>query len=67
MRRQISVLIFRSGTKFLLLVVMGAPTEHWIHAGGRRNAPVNTTLNINEQWPYSFKLTGTVPENSIVH
>lgn len=56
------------GTKFLWLVVMGAPTEHWIHAGGRgrRNATVHTTSNADEQWPYCFKLTGTVPENSIV-
>ncbi len=86
-------------TKFLWLVVTGAPTDHWMHAGargfGRRrastnastnattnatassitNAPANTnagatvtaSVSANEQWPYSFKLTGTTPDDSIVH
>ncbi len=60
-----------ANTKFLWLVVTGAPTEHWIHVGargGRRGgaAPAANT-NANEQWPYSFKLTGTAPDDSIVH
>jgi hypothetical protein len=84
-----------ANTKFLWLVVMGAPTEHWMHVGRRgfgggrggrgsatTNAIANATTNgiantndiasrpggpSNEQWPYSFKLTGTTPDNSIVH
>lgn len=56
-------------TKFLWLVVMGAPTEHWIHAGGRggRGGNANAAANANEQWPYQFKLTGTSPDDSIIH
>ena len=56
-------------TKFLWLVVSGAPTEHWIHPGGRRGRFGGATNSIpsNEQWPYSFKLTGTEPDESIVH
>jgi hypothetical protein len=56
-------------TKFLWLVVTGAPTEHWIHPGGRRGRSGGATNSIpsNEQWPYSFKLTGTEPDESIVH
>ncbi len=108
-----------ANTKFLWLVVMGAPTEHWIHVGSRgggrggrggpttnTNATSNTIValdatnttaiagtantaslsnfrtnagtmasinrggaasNANEQWPYCFKLTGTTPDDSIVH
>jgi len=89
-----------ANTKFLWLVVMGAPTEHWIRVGargGRRggaattnattNAATNSTTNSNaitnsttnsnaranvnasvsEQWPYKFKLTGTAPDDSIIH
>jgi hypothetical protein len=79
-----------ANTKFLWLVVMGAPTEHWVRAGrgggggagrgGRRGAaatnattnvtasvPVAAPVNTTEQWPYAFKLTGTGPEDSIVH
>lgn len=56
-------------TKFLWLVVTGAPTEHWIHAGrrGRFGGNSGASTNANEQWPYSFKLTGTEPDDSIVH
>jgi hypothetical protein len=59
-------------TKFLWLVVTGAPTEHWIHPGGRRRRSEGATNSIpsipsNEQWPYSFKLTGTAPDDSMVH
>ena len=58
-----------TNTQFLWLVVMGAPTEHWIHWGGGRGqrgggAP---DANANEQWPYKFKLTGTAPDDSIIH
>lgn len=35
-------------TKFLWLVVMGAPTDHFSSGRGKE-----------EQWPYQFKLTGT--------
>jgi hypothetical protein len=86
-----------ANTKNLWLVVMGAPTEHWVRAGGRggnrgarrgaaatnattnvtatvpattntaATAAVNAPVNTTEQWPYSFKLTGTAPEDSIVH
>lgn len=57
-----------SNTKFLWLVVTGAPTEHWIHAGRRgRFGGGTNSANANEQWPYSFKLTGTEPDSSMVH
>ena len=58
-----------ANTKFLWLVVSGAPTEHWIHVGGRGGRGGNATppANANEQWPYQFKLTGTGPVESIVH
>jgi hypothetical protein len=56
-------------TKFLWLVVSGAPTEHWIHVGGRggRGGNASAAANANEQWPYQFKLTGTSPVDSIIH
>ena len=38
------------GTKYLWLVVSGAPSEHWEVSGKDEN---------NEQWPYQIKLTGT--------
>jgi len=47
-------------TKFLWLVVSGAPTEHWIHFADR-------THEKNEQWPYRIKLSGTSPDDSIIH
>jgi hypothetical protein len=58
-----------SNTKFLWLVVTGAPTEHWIHPGGRRRFGATNSVVVasNEQWPYSFKLTGTEPDDSMVH
>jgi hypothetical protein len=39
-------------TRFLWLVVSGAPAEHWIHKtdGDEKN---------DEQWPYRIKLSGT--------
>jgi len=40
-------------TKFLWLVVSGAPTEHWIHVGRRRRGEdTNSIVSVNEQWPY---------------
>ena len=93
-----------ANTKFLWLVVSGAPTEHWIHPTARRGprrpptaaatnvtasatntiaaatnlttaatnatttaAAAAVTANTSEQWPYRFKLTGTAPDDSIVH
>jgi hypothetical protein len=88
-----------ANTKFLWLVVSGAPTEHWIHTTARRgqrrptatggtnatasatnvtaaaaattnataSADVTAPANTTEQWPYRFKLTGTAPDESIVH
>ncbi|HEY4416688.1 MAG TPA: DUF6055 domain-containing protein, partial [Verrucomicrobiae bacterium] len=87
-----------ANTKFLWLVVSGAPTEHWIHVPARRQrsrpttaAATNTTTSATnaiattaatnstvaatstasatgaEQWPYRFKLTGTAPDDSIIH
>ncbi|WP_162796255.1 DUF6055 domain-containing protein [Pedobacter namyangjuensis] len=38
------------GTKYLWLVVSGAPSEHWEVSAKDEN---------NEQWPYQIKLTGT--------
>ncbi|HEY7091333.1 MAG TPA: DUF6055 domain-containing protein, partial [Tepidisphaeraceae bacterium] len=46
-------------TKFLWLVVTGAPTEHWIHAADRNP-------NNDEQWPYRIKLTGTAPDEAMI-
>lgn len=37
-------------TKFLWLVVSGAPSEHWVKGRGESK---------EEQWPYQIKLTGT--------
>ena len=56
-----------ANTKFLWLVVMGAPTEHWIRGGGRGGRVPGAAPSANEQWPYKFKLTGTAPDDSIVH
>jgi hypothetical protein len=57
-----------ANTKFLWLVVTAAPTEHWIHAASRgRGGATTTNTNANEQWPYSFKLSNTTPDDSIVH
>jgi hypothetical protein len=48
---------------------MGAPTEHWVRAGGRgrRGAAAAPNANATEQWPYKFHLTGTAPDDSIIH
>ena len=44
-------------TQFLWLVVSGAPTAHWPIVFNWE-APAKTP---DEQWPYEFKLTGTMP------
>lgn len=44
-------------TRFLLLVVSGAPIEHWIH-------DVDGEDKNDEQWPYQIKLSGTSLDNS---
>ena len=56
-------------TKYLWLVVMGAPTEHWIRTGGRggRRGATAAAPSADEQWPYKFKLTGTAADDSIIH
>ncbi|MBE7170793.1 MAG: hypothetical protein INR73_09390 [Williamsia sp.] len=51
-------------TAYLWLVVMGAPTEHWSVNTGRQRTEGNNELE--EQWPYEFKCTGTSPDSSIV-
>ena len=50
-------------TKYLWLVVSGAPTEHWPIAM-RRGAP--TGDNLEEQWPYQIKLSGTSLDESVI-
>jgi hypothetical protein len=51
-------------TEHLWLVVMGAPTEHWIRQGGRRWGRGESTPD--EQWPYRFRLEGTAPMESVI-
>jgi hypothetical protein len=50
-------------TQYLWLVVSGAPTEHWTVVMGRRAKPAD---NLEEQWPYQIKLTGTTPDESVL-
>jgi hypothetical protein len=52
-------------TKHLWLVVMGAPSEHWVRQGGRRRRGGSAGAP-DEQWPYRFRLEGTKPVESIV-
>lgn len=47
------------GTKFLWLVVSGAPTEHWEHLW-------DENVNNDEQWPYQIKLTGTSLDDTVI-
>ena len=58
--------IVPANTKYLWLVVMGAPTEHWIRPGGRRWRRGGASAIAEEQWPYKFSLTGTTPDESII-
>jgi hypothetical protein len=51
-------------TKHLWLVVMGAPTEHWVRQGGRRRRGAAATAD--EQWPYRFRLEGAAPVESVI-
>lgn len=51
-------------TRFLWLVVMGAPTEHWIRASTRGQ---DSKSAVAEQWPYKFKLLGSEPDASVIH
>lgn len=46
-------------TEYLWLVVMGAPSEHWIHIPDRADKN-------DEQWPYQIKLTGTSLQDSLL-
>ena len=64
-----ATLILRGILPAVFAIVMGAPTEHWIHVSGRggRGGNATATANANEQWPYQFKLTGTSPDDSIIH
>jgi hypothetical protein len=57
-----------ANTKFLWLVVMGAPTEHWIRqAAPRARADATASADASEQWPYTFSLSGTAPVDAVVH
>jgi hypothetical protein len=51
-------------TKHLWLVVMGAPTEHWVRQGGRRRR--GGAGAADEQWPYRFRLEGAAPVESVI-
>jgi hypothetical protein len=51
-------------TEYLWLVVMGAPTEHWPVTSGRQRT--EDSNNMEEQWPYEIKLTGTSLDNSVI-
>lgn len=51
-------------TKFLWLVVSGAPTEHWPIEMRRRRSQGEE--NIEEQWPYQIKLSGTSLDESVI-
>lgn len=68
-------------TKFLWLVVMGAPTEYFPRpargrggAGrgaatapaGARGGPAAAVAVGDEQWPYRIKLMGTAPDDSVI-
>ena len=44
--------IVPANTRFLWLVVSGAPTEHWPH-------DIDGDVKNDEQWPYQIKLSGT--------
>ena len=50
-------------TEYLWLIVSGAPTEHWPIMMGRGATP---TDNVEEQWPYRVKLSGTTLDDSVI-
>jgi hypothetical protein len=47
------------GTKYLWMVVSGAPTEHFEHMN-------DNDATTDEQWPYQFQLVGTSPDPSVL-
>jgi hypothetical protein len=51
-----------ANARFLWLVVMGAPTEHWVREGRRRRES-NDESN-EEQWHYRFRIDGAAPHES---
>jgi hypothetical protein len=60
-----------AGTRFLWLVVMGAPTEYFPRPsgrGGRGRGAAGSALMAagDEQWPYRIKLTGAAPDASVL-
>jgi len=50
-------------TEYLWLVVMGAPTEHWPVTLGRQRTDADAKKE--EQWPYQFRLKGSIPLKTI--
>jgi hypothetical protein len=52
-------------TEYLWLVVMGAPNEHWPVSVGR--STTETANNLEEEWPYEIKLSGTGLDNSVLN
>lgn len=48
-----------AGTKYLWLVVSGAPAEHWEHLTDGKD-------DNDEQWPYQVKLSGAAPAPSVI-
>jgi len=50
-------------TAYLWLVVSGAPTEHWPVEMRGRTKPGD---NLEEQWAYRIKLSGTTPDDSVI-
>lgn len=51
-RQGVAEMTVPADTKYLWLVVSGAPTEYWQHVNDGEEAN-------DEQWPYEIKLTGT--------
>ena len=51
-------------TEYLWLVVSGAPSEHWPVGMRRRAKPGD---NLDEQWPYQIKLSGTTLDDSVIN
>jgi hypothetical protein len=50
-------------TEYLWLVVMGAPTEHWETVLRWNDKKAE---NLDAQWPYQIKLTGTSVDDSVI-
>jgi hypothetical protein len=47
-------------TKYLWLVVSGAPTEHWEHLSDQKD-------DNDEQWPYQIRLSGTSLDDAMIN